>query len=93
MSGLQALMLALLLGVVITSPAFATDNRQQAVNSANQFIAECFANGGEPDADVTSDEVAVSCDYGDHEDYCNYDWNPPSSECGTVNHETHPDPR
>lgn len=75
------------------SSAFATDNRQDAVDKANQFIADCVADGGEPDADVTSEEVAVCCDYGDHQDYCSYDWNPPSSECGTVNHEAQPDPR
>jgi hypothetical protein len=94
-TGLPVVMLALLLGAVMTSPALATDNRQAAVDKSNQFIADCFANGGEPDAETDEDNgsVQVTCDYDDHEDYCFYNYDPPSTNCGTVSHETHADPR
>jgi hypothetical protein len=95
MPGVPAVLLALLLGGMMTSPALATDNRQAAADKANQFIAECFANGGEPDAETNEDNgsIEATCDYDDHEDYCFYNYDPPSTNCGTVNHETHPDPR
>jgi hypothetical protein len=81
---------ALALSVItagLASPARAADNdRQDAVGKANDFIADCFANGGEPDAETEDNYgwVSVSCLYDDHQDYCFYYYDPPSTSCGTI---------
>lgn len=95
MPGLPALTLALLVGGLTLSPAFAADNRQAAVNQANEDIATCYANGGEPDAETNeaNSSISVSCNYDDHEDFCVIFYNPPSTACGVFPHKAQTDSR
>src|SRR5689334_9994457 len=67
-----AIVLALLLGGHLTGPAEAENNdRQSAIDKASGFVADCFANGGEPDAE-TQDNIDVD-GYGFVGASCSYD--------------------
>ncbi|HEU0116434.1 MAG TPA: hypothetical protein VFQ80_17220 [Thermomicrobiales bacterium] len=73
-------------GVALVGGKAKAASRQLSINQANDFIADCVANGGEPDADVDDRDgfVDVSCVYDDgHVDYCFYFYDG-GVDCGTI---------
>ncbi len=89
--GTLAVLLTVLLSGLVTPPAHAEDNRLPQVNAANQAVADCAANGGEPDVDVEEDYgwVSVDCVYDDHQEYCFYYYDGTTS-CGIIYNGTPP---
>jgi hypothetical protein len=62
-------------GLALGRRSTAAASRQLSINQSNDFLFDCLANGGEPDADVDDRDgfVEVSCLYPDgHVDYCFY---------------------
>jgi hypothetical protein len=62
-------------GLAFGRRSTAAASRQLSINQSNDFLFDCLANGGEPDADVDDRDgfVEVSCLYPDgHVDYCFY---------------------
>jgi hypothetical protein len=71
--GTLAVVLAILLGGPAASPAHAADNnRPQAIAAANDFIADCIGNGGEPEIEMEEGYgwTTVTCLYDEDYEYC-----------------------
>lgn len=60
-------------------------SRKMAIAQANAFIADCFANGGEPDAQIDDESgyVTATCGHGDdvETDSCTYYYDDPNPFC------------